>query len=191
MSSSKEISMIGGERRNFFHVRNLLGERRIPNVSLKHWNLICEHKNKQLICFWKKLWSLLFWILLCLVPLFLSRFFLLGFSIQEEPITHTAPVISMRDEQSLMLQENCDSETVSNETDPGDSLLSSPASLTAPVPAMDGVNHYNWNCVIFKSIVQQWGGRWEAVTEVRNLWREFLWERMFAQRSLKQRTENV
>lgn len=67
-----------------------------------------------------------------------------------------------------MLQENCDSETVSNETDPGDSRLSSLASLTVPVFAMDAVNHYNRKCVIFKSVVQQWGDRWEAVTEVCN-----------------------
>lgn len=68
----------------------------------------------------------------------------------------------------LLRLENCDSETVSNETDPGDSLLSSLASLTALVSTMDGANRYNWNCVIFKPILQLWGGRWEAVTEVHN-----------------------
>lgn len=43
----------------------------------------------------------------------------------------------------LLRLENCDSETVSNETDPGDSLLSALASLTALVSAMDGANRYN------------------------------------------------
>lgn len=85
----------------------------------------------------------------------------------------------------LLRLENCDSETVSNEKDPGDSLLSALASLTAPVSAMDGVNHYNWNCVVFEIIVSQRGGRWEAVTEVR---REFPWEKMFTQRGLQKKT---
>ena len=63
----------------------------------------------------------------------------------------------------LLRLENCDSETVSNETDPGDSLHSALASLSALVSAMDRANRYN--CVIFKIVVQPWWGRWEAVTE--------------------------
>lgn len=61
--------------------------------------------------------------------------------------------------------ENSDSETVSNETDPRDSLLSRLWPL--PLSAMDGANaRYNGNCVIFKPIVQQWGSRWDAAKDL-------------------------
>ena len=56
----------------------------------------------------------------------------------------------------LLSLENCDSETVSNETDPGDSPLSSLGSLA--VSTMDAANRYNGNCVILKSSMQQWEG---------------------------------
>lgn len=41
----------------------------------------------------------------------------------------------------LLILENCDSETVSNETDPGDSLLTSLASLA--LSTMDAANRYD------------------------------------------------
>lgn len=56
------------------------------------------------------------------------------------------------------------------------------ASLTALVSAMDGANRYDRNCVIFKMVVQQWEGRWEAV--IRNFMEGFPWERMFTKEGL-------
>lgn len=41
----------------------------------------------------------------------------------------------------LLILENCDSEAVSNETDPGDSLLTSLTSLA--LSTMDAANRYN------------------------------------------------
>lgn len=48
--------------------------------------------------------------------------------------------------------DNCDRETSSNETDPGDSLLSSLALLTAVAVPMDGAKCYDWKRVILKPI---------------------------------------
>lgn len=60
----------------------------------------------------------------------------------QHPVTHTAPVISMKDGGTLLRLESCNSEAVCNETDLGDSLLSAPARCDGrrfplPLPRME------------------------------------------------------